>query len=351
MSTSKTRNKTKPTAATFAGHIRELRTRLMVTAVIFLVLSAVAYNFRDILIAIVRKPIGDEQLVYLTPAGGFSFIFSITLYAAMLVTAPILVQQVYQFVKPALPPMARRYSWQIFIASMLLMVAGVLFGYFFAVPAALQFLTTFAGDVVVPNLTAESYLNFFMAYIGGLGILFQLPLLLIFWNWLSPLGPKKLLGSERFVIAGSFIVAAMITPTPDMFNQAMVAAPIIVIYQLGALAVLVINKRRKLPAKQPAETKTAKEAVAVPARSLVAPVSKQVAPAQATVKPASSSSSHRRPVRRIATPASRPVLAMSRPQRASAPTMQRVVRSSAATSGLPVRTVHRSIDGISYSMK
>lgn len=257
MSTKTSRKKETSLAVTFGEHVKELRTRLMWVGLVFLVLSSVAYYFRAPLIEIVRRPLGNQQLVYLTPAGGFSFIFSVTMYAAMVVTAPFLVYQIYRFVKPALPKRARRYSIQVFTAAVVLMLTGVLFGYFFAVPAALKFLTTFAGDVVAPNLTADSYLNFFMAYIAGLGILFQLPLLLIFWNWISPLKPGQLLKSQRFVIAGSFVAAALITPTPDAFNQCMVAAPIIVVYQLGAVTVYMTNKRaRKRAARAAAIVKS-----------------------------------------------------------------------------------------------
>jgi len=95
-----------------------------------------------------------------------------------------------------------------------------------------------------------------MAYVAGLGLLFQLPLILLFWNWISPIQKGGLLNSQRYVIAGSFIVAAMITPTPDAVNQAMVAGPIIVIYQLGVIAVFNMNRRaRKTAKKQQVKTK------------------------------------------------------------------------------------------------
>lgn len=272
MSTTRNRKKDTVLAVTFGEHVKELRTRLMWVGLVFLVLSSIAYYFREPLIDIVRKPLGDQQLVYLTPAGGFSFIFSVTMYAAMVVTAPFLVYQIYRFVKPALPKRARKYSIQVFSAAVVLMLTGVMFGYFFAVPAALKFLTTFAGDVVAPNLTAESYLNFFMAYIAGLGILFQLPLLLIFWNWISPLKPGQLLKSQRFVIAGAFVAAALITPTPDAFNQCMVAAPIILVYQLGAITVFTTNKRARRRARR--------------AEAIVKSVTSQPTPQQHVTQPA-----------------------------------------------------------------
>lgn len=229
----------------FADHIGELRLRITWVVLAFIVASALAYQFRDVLVSIVLAPIGHQKLVYLTPGGGFNFIFQITMYAGAVVTAPVLIYQLYKFVQTALPLRARRYSVRIVAAATLLMIAGVCFGYFVAVPAALHFLTAFAGQYVQANLTADSYLNFVVAYVAGLGVLFQLPLLLIFWNWISPLSGKKLLSSERFIVLFAFIAAAIITPTPDPTNQAMVAVPIIFIYQLGVIAVLVTNRRRK----------------------------------------------------------------------------------------------------------
>ncbi|HET7630196.1 MAG TPA: twin-arginine translocase subunit TatC [Candidatus Saccharimonadales bacterium] len=230
---------------TFGDHIGELRKRVAWVALVFVVASAVAYNFRDWLIDIVLKPLGDQKLVYLTPAGGFTFIFQITLYVGAVVAAPLMVYHLYRFVQPALPVRARRYSLRIVVCASLLMIAGVCFGYFVAVPAALHFLTTFAGDFITPSLTADSYLSFIVAYVVGLGILFQLPLLLVFWNWISPMSTGKLLNSERYLVVLAFIAAAMITPTPDMLNQSLIAVPIILIYQLGVVAVVLINRRQR----------------------------------------------------------------------------------------------------------
>ena len=126
------------------------------------------------------------------------------------------------------------------------MIGGISYGYFIAVPAALHFLMEFAGDAVTPNLTAESYLSFFLAYTGGLALLSLLPLLLIFWHWISPLTPGGLLKSERWIVVFAFVAAALVTPTPDVVNQAMIAGPVIGLYQLGVFAVLgAIGRSRK----------------------------------------------------------------------------------------------------------
>lgn len=260
MSTAKTLKSSEDhPGVSFADHIGEFRSRLVWIALTFIVSSAIAYNFRDILVRIVLDPLGDQKLVYLTPAGGFSFIFQITMYVGAVVTAPLIIYHLYQFVRPALPERAAKYSLRIIVIATLLMLLGVTFGYFVAVPSALSFLTAFAGDFIEANLTADSYLGFIVAYVVGLGLMFQLPLLLVFWNWINPMGPGKLLASQKYLIIFAFVAAAIITPTPDILNQALVAGPIIAIYQVGVVAVFFMNRRqarkaRRLDAKNKALT-------------------------------------------------------------------------------------------------
>lgn len=255
--TSNNRHATRAQAIAFGDHIKELRSRIFWVALLFLATSALAYQYREILVHLVLSPLGDQKLIYLNPAGGFSFIFQITMYAGAIVTAPFLVFQLYKFVLPALPKAARKHAALVFLSAFGLMVSGVLFGYLVAVPSALQFLTTFAGDYVDASLTADSYLNFILAYVAGLGILFQLPLLLIFWHWIKPLTPKELLNSQRFMLVFVFIAAAIITPTPDIVNQLLIAGPILAIYQVGVVAVLLMIRSSKKKQKRALKMKPA----------------------------------------------------------------------------------------------
>ncbi len=235
----------------FSDHIGELRRRIFIVALLFIIASGLAYNYNDFFVKLIMQPLNGQKLIYLTPGGGFNFIFQISLYVGLLVAAPALMYQLYGFIKPALPSRARRSAIKVVSAAFLLMVCGVCFGYFVAIPSALKFLSTFAGTDVIPNLTADSYLGFFLAYIAGLGVLFELPLLLLFIHWIHPMTPKGLLKTERFVILFAFIIAALITPTPDAFNQSMIAVPLILIYQGGVITVWLAIRRERKREKQP----------------------------------------------------------------------------------------------------
>lgn len=264
------------------------------------------------------------------------------MYAGILVIAPLIMYHVYGFLRPALPKRAQQSAGIVILGAFVLMAAGAVYGYLVAVPSALTFLSTFAGTEITPNLTADSYLSFFLTYIVGLGILFELPLLLLFVHWVRPMTPGGLLKSERYVIAGSFIVAALITPTPDVFNQLMIAAPLLVIYQLGAIAVLIAiyksrGRRDAAPSVAPLE----------PPRTL---------PAQAeSLAKAQNSASLTTPAIR---PSMRPRRVMDgvgvRPMRATRPIGTRQSARAQQPVGRPMSarpaTRRLSIDGISTSL-
>ncbi len=232
------------------GHLRELQWRLMIVAAAFIAGACLAYSYQDQLVNLLLAPLHGEKLVYLTPGGGFSFVFMITIYAGVALAFPVLLQQIYAFLKPVLPAQARRKSVIITLSSFVLLASGIIFGYLVAVPNALSFLYSFADKYVDASLTAESYLSFVTIYTIGIGIAFQVPLLLLLINLIKPLKPGGMFKAERWVILGAFIVAAIITPTVDPVNQIIIAGPLIAVYQLGVIAVLCINGRKKHHAKK-----------------------------------------------------------------------------------------------------
>ena len=269
-------------------HLKELQWRFMLIALFFIVGAVLAYNYRDIILPIFTAPLNGQKLIYLTPGGGFTFALLISVYAGLAVAFPILLQQLYSFLSPALPEKARRKSIIILISSLFLLVAGILFGYFVAVPSALTFLYGFADQYVTSALTADSYTNFVVAYTIGIGIVFQVPLLLLLLHTVKPLKPGGLRKSEIWVVLGAFIVAAILTPTPDPINQTIIAGPVIVVYQLGVIAVLIsiASNARKVKRQRRAEAKAAQLAEApVPLETLASPELALAAEAQADAKP------------------------------------------------------------------
>lgn len=235
-------HKEPPAEQTLLDHIHELRKRLFGVVLVLTVGAAAGFQMKDQLISIVMAPLHGEKLIYLTPGGGFSFILTLSIYFGALFTIPFATYHIFRFIQPIIGKTSQKLIVVVLLASILLAVGGALFGYFVTIPAALNFLTTFAGDTVTPSLTAESYLNFVVSYVLGLALLFQLPLLLFMIDHVRPLPPGMLASTQRFVIIGATIVAAVITPTPDAFNMALVAVPIVGIYEMGALTVFVRHR-------------------------------------------------------------------------------------------------------------
>lgn len=289
----KKRRKTQPTKTlpkksdttkvdqTFGDHLAEIRKRLFAVGLFFLIGSVVAYYFRQPLLEIIMAPLNGQQLIYLTPGGGFTFIFQVVIYAGLILAAPVLVYQLHAFIRPALPERAQKSVIRLTALSTLLITGGISYGYFVAVPAAIKFLSNFAEGAIASNMTADSYLSFFLAYIGGLALLSLIPLVVIFWHWISPLTPGGLFRSEQWVVLLAFVAGAIITPTPDAFNQAMIAGPIIAVYQIGAISVLVSIYRARRAAKRAERSRTVKPAVPVVVPTAVA----ITPPAEPVVKP------------------------------------------------------------------
>lgn len=230
---------------TLHAHLKEARTRLFIIFTVFVLFTCVAYYFHHQLMAGLLEPLNGQKLSYLNPGGGFSFVFAVTMWAGIALTTPVVIYSVYRFIAPALPTKAQSRGGLILVCSYLLFSAGAAFGYFYAIPGALSFLVGFGDEFVQAMLTADAYLNFVLVYTIGLGILFQIPIIMMIIHWITPLRPLRLLQFERYVIAGAFIVAAILTPTPDMTNQLVVAAPFIGMYQVGLVGVSLSHVRHK----------------------------------------------------------------------------------------------------------
>jgi sec-independent protein translocase protein TatC len=241
------------------AHLREARTRLFAIFTVFVLFSSLAYYFHTALLTALLAPLHGERLSYLNPGGGFGFVFAVTMWAGVALTAPVVIYSIYKFIAPALPAKAQSRGGVILFFSYLLFLAGATFGYLYAIPGALNFLVGFGDGFVQAMLTADAYLNFVLMYTVGLGLLFQIPILMMVIHWISPLGPLRLLRFERYVIVGAFVAAAIITPTPDVVNQLIVAAPFIGMYQVGLLGVVMSHLRHKRHQRRQDETVLAYE--------------------------------------------------------------------------------------------
>lgn len=224
-------------------HVGELRRRALWCLIALLIGGVLGYRYQDQIIAWLVKPLG-QQLFYTSPTGGFDFLIKICLFFGFILAVPVIIYNLFKFISPAIPPHITYSFFKIIVVSILLALAGVAFAYFVSLPAALHFLNNFSNDQVSSLINAQEYFNFVMLYMAGFALLFQMPLVFSFINKVKPLKPARLLKQQRVVILISFIVAAILTPTPDPINQALMAAPIIALYQTSIGVVWRDNKRQ-----------------------------------------------------------------------------------------------------------
>lgn len=227
---------------TLMGHLNELKNRLFWVALFFIVSAVAVFPFFDQINALLVAPLKGEELHFFTPAGGLSFIFKICLYLGVIGALPAFVYHMYKFVQPVMTVRRRRALVGYTLSSIILALAGIAFTYTIVLPAAVNFLTTIEIAGVDPVLSVDSYIAFVIAYIVAGALLFQLPLIMLLINSVTPLPPQKLLSYERHVVIGAFIAGAILSPTPDVVNQALLALPLIVMYQIGFLLVGMRNK-------------------------------------------------------------------------------------------------------------
>lgn len=233
-------------------HLQELKGRFFWIAVAFIVASGLAYPRYSEIIHLLTAPMGKQELYYMTPAGGFSFIIKVCMYVGIIAILPVAIYHLYKFITPV---MKQRSAYSVMfytLMSTILGVAGVLFAYFFTLPASLYFLNNINLDQISSMITIDAYMSFVIAYILAGALLFQTPLVMMIINAVSPLSPKKLMNYQRHMIVVSFLVAAIISPTPDVVNQTILAAPMVVMYQVGIMIIWFKNRKKVKQAKHQA---------------------------------------------------------------------------------------------------
>jgi sec-independent protein translocase protein TatC len=303
---------------TLIDHLHELRARLFWIVLALILASSAAYVIQDHIMAALMAPLGGQRLVYLTPIGGFNFIFKVSIYFGVGVILPVVVYHLYRFLEPVMDIRRKRSVVLYTVASTLLAVAGGSFAYFASLPAALHFLTGLSIQNVSAMLTVDSYLTFVISYVLGAAALFQIPLILLIINTIKPIPPKKLLSFERFVVLGAFIVAAIISPTPDVTNQAILAVPIILMYQVGVLLVWMQSRKFKndRPAPEPVGARASTGSIPTPTIQHAPPIQR----ASSVTSTPATLPVHTRPVVDITRPVrARPVPRHAQPVRPISP--------------------------------
>lgn len=205
----------------------------MVASIAVVITTAIAFFFTTDIIKILTIPAGRVPLITLSPTENFTTYMRVALFSGIALAMPVILYEIYAYIDPALLPNERRLALRLGPFILLLFIGGMLFCYFLLLPNAVSFLTHFASDVFVNQLRASEYLSFVTTFILGMGLVFEMPVIIYALVRLHVVKRSWLAKQRRYVFLLVFVVGAIITPTPDPFNQTLVAVPMYLLFELG----------------------------------------------------------------------------------------------------------------------
>jgi sec-independent protein translocase protein TatC len=232
----------------FLDHLEELRWRI-VKALIAVILAGIGAAFySDFLVqTVLLGPLRHAGLKVqvLTPYGIMLMYMEVIFFSAVIIAMPVILYQLWQFIAPGLMPKERKYAWWIIFFTSFCFLAGVVFSYVILVPTALTFFAGFGTQNIDLNIAADRYISFVLSLVVGAGLVFELPMVAFFLTKLGLLTPAFMRKYRRHAIVVILIIAAIVTPTPDMVTQSLLAAPMIILYEVGILVSAFAQKKQK----------------------------------------------------------------------------------------------------------
>lgn len=246
---------------TLIEHLGELRSRIIKVAVVFVLAAIVMWFYREQIFDLLIAPAGDEfqnQKLVVTAVGEqFVSDMKLALWAAFVLAIPVVLYQAWAFVAPAVGDMGRITTYIIITLASSLFLAGIAFGYFFVLPAGLQFLLFWdsgSGGRYETMITPTYYLSFTTRFLLACGLVFELPAATYVCAKLGLIDANLLKKYRKHAIVGNTILAAAITPSPDPFTMIMLAIPLLIMYELSIVIARYVNPTTEVTAHELART-------------------------------------------------------------------------------------------------
>jgi sec-independent protein translocase protein TatC len=241
----------------FMEHLGELRTRIMRSLIALLIGLAIAFPFSQTVVDWLARPIqkSGNTLVFLAVTEAFWVQMKVALFLGLFIAAPAILWQVWRFVEPGLHRHEKKYAMPFVIIGSLLFIGGGAFSLLVVTPNAIAFLLSYARPGLQPMISIGNYVDFLVKFTLAFGAVFEVPLAMTLVARMGLVSPKAFAKNRKYAILGAFIAGAILTPTPDMVNQSLMAGPIILLYEIGIVAARIFGRARK-PAPQPATSGT-----------------------------------------------------------------------------------------------
>jgi sec-independent protein translocase protein TatC len=246
-------------AMSFLEHLEELRRRIIYALIAVAIAFFACWGYAPRIYDIMQRPIMEalkhnglaEKLVYLNPTEPFNLYLKVAFLTGVFVASPFVLYQVWLFISPGLYRHEKRYILPFMFSTVGLFLAGGLFGYKVVYPAALNFLIDY-GKQFQPMITIGEYTDLFLTIIIGMGVIFELPILVFFLSLMGIVTAGFMWRNFRYSILIIFIVAAIVTPTTDILNMCLFAAPMVLLYAVSIGIAWVVHpaQRRARRAKK-----------------------------------------------------------------------------------------------------
>ena len=227
----------------FLSHLEELRKRLFIIFIAIGIGFGVSYSFAEEILLFLKAPFSGD-LVALAPTEAFLTILKVSIFAGVLLATPVIMYQIWKFVAPGLYDREKKHTVPFVIIATLLFFTGAIFCYFAILPYGLKFLQRFAPAAIDTNMFRLSdYVSFVIKLMLGFGAVFELPPIMVFLTSIGVVTPQYLSKNRKYAILIMFVVGAFLTP-PDVFTQLMMAAPLLILYEVSIIASRAVSKKK-----------------------------------------------------------------------------------------------------------
>jgi len=252
---------------TFFEHLSELRKRIIYSLYAIGIGALIGVYLSKYIVTWINRPMLkaladahlDPKLIYTHPAGNLNLVLTVGVYFGMVLASPIVLYQIWLFVAPALYKHERGAITGFMFSTVFLFLAGISFGYFVTLPYILHFLVTpgplFMVHDLTPMISVNEYFDLILLILLGMGLMFELPVLIFFLSLFGIVTPKFLWKNARYAILIISVVAAIVTPTPDATTMLVFMVPMIGLYFLGIAVSAVVTRRRERRIGAPAEAR------------------------------------------------------------------------------------------------
>ena len=229
---------------TILGHLRELRQRLVKSAIAVAITTVISFFFFEHIFNFLKVPAGDIELIFIEMTEGLGTFMRVCLVSGIILAMPYLMYHFLMFVTPALTRRERKMVFLILPWIILMFVGGVYFGYQYLIPPATQFLLSFSAGIADPQIRIGNYVTFVTRLLLAIGLAFELPVVTTFLARIGVISSKWLADRRRVMIIFAFILGAIITPTIDPINQSIVAGTLIVLYEISIWLAKIVERKK-----------------------------------------------------------------------------------------------------------